>query len=239
MAQARNPRGVGGFQAWGHLCGARSRLYSTTTLLQRNCTNSSHGRAVNTTPSQNDKGEKVRYYHKMVDIAKELSPRRLRKTLASFLKVLMMFISGYMIYKSLAIASNSASPAVVVLSGSMEPAFQRGDILFLWNNEETVKVGDVVVYDIKNRAIPIVHRVLNEHHSPSKQLLLTKGDNNPVNDLGLYEGKNYLNRQSDISNGVVKGYIPSVGYITILMAENPKFKAAFLGGAVLLHLLSD
>ena len=135
----------------------------------------------------------------MVDIAKELSPRRLRKTLASFLKVLMMFISGYMIYKSLAIASNSASPAVVVLSGSMEPAFQRGDIL----------------------------------------LLLTKGDNKPVNDLGLYEGKNYLNRQSDISNGVVKGYIPSVGYITILMAENPKFKAAFLGGAVLLHLLSD
>ena len=29
--------------------------------------------------------------------------------------------------------TNPPSPIVVVLSGSMEPAFQRGDILFLWN----------------------------------------------------------------------------------------------------------
>ena len=46
-------------------------------------------------------------------------------------------------------------------SGSMEPAFQRGDVLFLDNNMDTVEVGDVVVYKIKDRDIPIVHRVLS------------------------------------------------------------------------------
>lgn len=32
---------------------------------------------------------------------------------------------------SLSVVTDSPSPIVVVLSGSMEPAFQRGDLLFL------------------------------------------------------------------------------------------------------------
>jgi len=175
----------------------------------------------------------------MVDVFEQLQPRTLRKTLAQGLRVLMMFISGYMVYRLLGVIANSASPAVVVLSGSMEPAFQRGDILFLWNNDKRASVGDVVVYDTARHAIPIVHRVVNEHHGAAKQLLLTKGDNNVLNDLDLYQGKQYLDRALDISSGIVKGYFPKVGYITILMAESPKFKALFLGGALVLHLLTD
>lgn len=57
----------------------------------------------------------------------------------------------------------------------MEPAFQRGDILFLWNRDHQQKVGDIVVYEIDGKSIPIVHRVLREHHNLEKQLLLTKG----------------------------------------------------------------
>lgn len=33
------------------------------------------------------------------------------------------------------VATNSQSPVVVVLSGSMEPGFYRGDILFLYNRK--------------------------------------------------------------------------------------------------------
>lgn len=36
-------------------------------------------------------------------------------------------------WKGLSVVTDSPSPIVVVLSGSMEPAFQRGDLLFLWN----------------------------------------------------------------------------------------------------------
>lgn len=52
---------------------------------------------------------------------------------------------------------------IVLGSGSMEPAFQRGDILFLNNGDEPLRAGEVVVFKIKDREIPIVHRVMNVH----------------------------------------------------------------------------
>jgi signal peptidase I len=49
-------------------------------------------------------------------------------------------------------------------SGSMEPAFHRGDLLFLTNyKEDPVRVGDIVVFKVEGRDIPIVHRVLKLH----------------------------------------------------------------------------
>lgn len=49
-------------------------------------------------------------------------------------------------------------------SGSMEPAFHRGDILFLTNfQDEPVRVGDIVVFKVEGRDIPIVHRVIKLH----------------------------------------------------------------------------
>ena len=53
--------------------------------------------------------------------------------------------------------TKSESPVVVVLSGSMEPAFQRGDILFLNNDDRPVEAGEIVVFKIEGREIPIVH----------------------------------------------------------------------------------
>ena len=49
-------------------------------------------------------------------------------------------------------------------SGSMEPAFHRGDLLFLTNyQEDPIRVGEIVVFKIEGRDIPIVHRVLRLH----------------------------------------------------------------------------
>ena len=47
---------------------------------------------------------------------------------------------------------------VVVLSGSMEPSMYRGDILVLLKKPD-IEIGDVVVYQIENEKIPIVHRI--------------------------------------------------------------------------------
>lgn len=51
-----------------------------------------------------------------------------------------------MLWKGLSVFSASSSPIVVVLSGSMEPAFQRGDLLFLWNRSPRAEVGEIVVF---------------------------------------------------------------------------------------------
>ena len=45
----------------------------------------------------------------------------------------------------------------------MEPAFQRGDILFLTNKDDPIRAGEIVVFKIKDRDIPIVHRVMKVH----------------------------------------------------------------------------
>mmetsp|Transcript_25756 Transcript_25756/g.12167 ORF Transcript_25756/g.12167 Transcript_25756/m.12167 type:complete len:85 (+) Transcript_25756:3-257(+) len=84
-----------------------------------------------------------------------------------------------MTWKSLMLIMNSEAPIVVVLSGSMEPAYQRGDILFLHLHDHIwpVKAGDVVVYKLEGKDIPIVHRVISTYQDGQLEML-TKGDNN-------------------------------------------------------------
>ena len=163
----------------------------------------------------------------------------LRQQLVQFLALAYSLPGAFMLWKGLSVVANSHSPVVVVLSGSMEPAFQRGDILFLWNRDSRAKVGDIVVYEIKGKPIPIVHRVLREHHNTEKQFLLTKGDNNPVDDLSLYAKKQpYLNQETDLV-GTVKAYLPFIGYVTILITENVYFKYGLLGILGLSSLLGN
>ncbi|KAI7694066.1 hypothetical protein SSS_08573 [Sarcoptes scabiei] len=84
--------------------------------------------------------------------------------LCQFLNFGIIVSSALMIWKGLMVMTGSESPIVVVLSGSMEPAFHRGDLLFLTNHqEEPIRVGDIVVFKIKGRDIPIVHRVITLH----------------------------------------------------------------------------
>jgi signal peptidase I len=67
------------------------------------------------------------------------------------------------------------SQVVVVLSGSMEPGFQRGDILFLNMGSAPIRTGEVVVFNVDGRDIPIVHRVLKVHdRDDGHQDILTK-----------------------------------------------------------------
>lgn len=86
--------------------------------------------------------------------------RNPRQTLSQILNFALVLSTAFMLWKSLSIISDSPSPIVVVLSGSMEPAFQRGDLLFLWNRDKDAQVGEIVVYNVKGKDIPIVHRVV-------------------------------------------------------------------------------
>lgn len=109
----------------------------------------------------------------------------------------MIVCSALMIWKSLMVLTESESPVVVVLSGSMEPAFHRGDILFLHMGYSPFRAGDIVVFKVADRDIPIVHRVIKVHEKPSGVVdILTKGDNNSVDDRGLYAaGQSWINKE--------------------------------------------
>ncbi|CAG8497373.1 13467_t:CDS:2, partial [Ambispora gerdemannii] len=124
------------------------------------------------------------------------------------LNFVMIISSALMVWKGLALYTNSESPIVVVLSGSMEPAFYRGDLLFLGMPDEPVRVGDIVVFKIPGRDVPIVHRVIKLHdeRDTSKQFILTKGDNNQVDDRGLYNpGQLWIHKEDIV--GKVRGCV--------------------------------
>ena len=56
---------------------------------------------------------------------------------------------------------------------------------------------------------------------------LTKGDNNEVDDRGLYkEDQNWLEKKDVV--GRARGFLPYVGMVTIVMNDYPKFKYALL-----------
>uniref|UniRef100_A0A8C6MPW4 Signal peptidase complex catalytic subunit SEC11 n=1 Tax=Mus spicilegus TaxID=10103 RepID=A0A8C6MPW4_MUSSI len=137
----------------------------------------------------------------------------------------MIVSSALMIWKGLMVITGSESPIVVVLSGSMEPAFHRGDLLFLTNRvEDPIRVGEIVVFRIEGREIPIVHRVLKIHEKQDGHIkFLTKGDNNAVDDRGLYkQGQHWLEKKDVV--GRARGFVPYIGIVTILMNDYPKFK---------------
>ena len=71
--------------------------------------------------------------------------------------------------------------------------------------------------------------VFSGNLSKASPKLLTKGDNNVADDTELYaRGQNYLDRKEDII-GSVRGFVPAVGYVTIMLSEHPWLKTVMLG----------
>lgn len=197
----------------------------------------------------------------------DLAGLSVRQMLVQFLNLCLVGSTAFMSWKALSLAVDCESPVVVVLSGSMEPAFQRGDLLFLSNLPSLAKIGDIVVYNIAERKIPIVHRVIKSHvaapgtdahfgrkratssrgvrvnpiaqpEDAPKQYLLTKGDNNDDDDLSLYApGQSYLDRKEDVV-GIAKGFMPYVGMVTLMMNDYPALRYVLLGGMGLTALIS-
>eukprot|EP00924_Labyrinthula_sp_SR-Ha-C_P011308 snap_masked-scaffold_36-processed-gene-0.43-mRNA-1 protein AED:0.03 eAED:0.03 QI:0/-1/0/1/-1/1/1/0/189 len=150
-----------------------------------------------------------------------------------FLNLCMVVSSALMLWKGLGALTNTESPVVVVLTGSMLPGIERGDILALDNNYDTpLRVGEIVVFQIDERDIPIVHRLLwvheKEENSTKGAKYLTKGDNNNVDDRGLYApGQMWLKREEII--GRVRFVCRKMGMITIWMNDYPALKYILLG----------
>ncbi|GKT37205.1 putative multi-domain containing protein [Aduncisulcus paluster] len=165
---------------------------------------------------------------------------RVSKIFLQIIQLALIAASALMVWNTLKVITRTDSPIVVVLSGSMEPGFYRGDLLFLYENDDDIEVGDVVVYNATEREIAIVHRVLDIipandstfslsyqsklewNNDFTENFYLTKGDNNRYFDQPLYGDKDLLSR--DDIKGRIRGYFPYVGYITILLNEKPWVK---------------
>ncbi|KAL5213374.1 hypothetical protein ABZP36_024221 [Zizania latifolia] len=85
---------------------------------------------------------------------------QIRHALTQIISLGMVVASALIIWKGLVVMSGSESPVVLVLSENMEPGFERGDILFLHMSKDPIRTGEIVVFNVDGREIPIVHRVI-------------------------------------------------------------------------------
>ncbi|MCQ2977126.1 MAG: signal peptidase I [archaeon] len=112
----------------------------------------------------------------------------------------------------------------VVVSGSMEPVFYRGDIVVVekanlfgiheFDNNE-VKVGDIVVYNANPKWCdsPVIHRIIDTKNVNGTTLYEIKGDHNNVSDPFYVRSSQITDRV--ITIGDVPLVIPKIGYITL------------------------
>ena len=164
-----------------------------------------------------------------LDALREMSWRQVA---LQVLSLGLIVSSALVLWKGLALLTGSESPVVVVLSGSMEPGFRKGDILFLNKGTAPVETGEIVVFNVDGRDVPIVHRVIQsfERQESTHVDLLTKGDNNPGNDrLGGLYAPGQLWVDFDHVVGRTVGFIPWVGQATIIMNEYPLVKFLLIG----------
>ena len=106
--------------------------------------------------------------------------------------LLVLFMLGIFNYKSIAILSNS-----------MNPTFNKGDVV-IYKNEENILPGDIIVFQYGNQII--VHRLIsiNEYY-------VTKGDANNTVD--------YIKLKKEDIKGVYQFHIKYLGYPSIWLNE--------------------
>ncbi|XP_030954550.1 signal peptidase complex catalytic subunit SEC11A-like [Quercus lobata] len=192
---------------------------------------------LHTHPSEEaKKKKKMEWIREGVDSIKSI---QLRQTLSQAVNLGLILTSALIIWKGLICITGSESPVVVVLSESMEPGFQRGDILFLHMSKDPLRAGEIVVFNVDGRDIPIVHRVIKVHErqDTGEVYILTKGDNNPKDDRVLYaQGQRWVQRYHVMGRAV--GFLPYVGWMTIIMTEKPIIKYIIIGALGLLVITS-
>ena len=99
---------------------------------------------------------------------------------------------------------------IVILSDSMAPYIERGDIALIKKIESSnIKINDIIEYRIDD--VYVIHRVVNIKKTDKGCEYITKGDNNKSVD-----SKVVLPNQI---NGKFIGYVPKMGFPTIWIRE--------------------
>jgi len=130
----------------------------------------------------------------------------------ALLIVLLIFIS-YGIYGALQFALHTEHPVLVVVSGSMVPTLERGDLIVVRGvDPREITVGTIIVFHSPgDYDTLIVHRVYGLEQEGDEIYFRTKGDYNPRPDDWMIPA-NYV-------VGVFIARIPYVGVIVMRLRE--------------------
>ncbi len=86
-------------------------------------------------------------------------------------------------------------------SNSMTPVIKKGDKVTIRKVRYTdVEVKDIIAFYIADRKNIIVHRVVQKINEKKENYLVTKGDNNRVEDPWIVTEKNFLGKIIKVKN---------------------------------------
>jgi signal peptidase len=95
--------------------------------------------------------------------------------LADILEFVVVIAGAWLAYQGLGLALGTQMPMVSVVSTSMVPTLNVGDLILVAAAD--YKVGDIIVFNAPGvRQGPIIHRIIAVNGDGTLQ---TKGDNNP------------------------------------------------------------
>lgn len=99
-----------------------------------------------------------------------------------------------------------------VISGSMEPAYSVGDLLYVKTVDvNTIKIGDPITFILNEDLVVATHRVVRI--DTENQRFYTKGDANEIEDNDPVHFKNVI--------GVPQFSIPKLGYVSNFIQNPP------------------
>ncbi|KAL9663040.1 hypothetical protein QQ045_027877 [Rhodiola kirilowii] len=101
----------------------------------------------------------------MEAIKEKIAKLPIRRTLTQIINLGVLVSTALILWKIWMVFFGTISPLTVVLSGSMEPGFQRGDALLLHMDDSPIRAGDIVVFTVEGHPISIVHRVIKVTNS--------------------------------------------------------------------------
>ena len=120
----------------------------------------------------------------------------------------------------------------VVLSGSMEPTYHVGSLIYVKSVDyKTLQVGDPITYMLSQDTV-VTHRIIEvlvDEEDPSTIRYFTKGDANDVADGTSVHYKNII--------GKPVFSIPCLGYVSAYIQNPPGMYVAISIGAALLLLV--
>lgn len=119
-----------------------------------------------------------------------------------------------------------------VLSGSMEPAYHVGSVIYVKSVDYTeLKSGDVITFMLDESTVA-THRIVEpvpDEEDPTVIRFRTKGDANEVEDARLVHYKNVI--------GTPVFTVPYMGYVANYIQNPPGTYVAICAGALLLLLM--
>lgn len=113
-----------------------------------------------------------------------------------------------------------------VLSGSMEPTYSTGDLIYVKTvkDKSTIQVGDPITFILNENLVVATHRVVEV--DTEKQLFYTKGDANNTVDSAPVHYNNVI--------GVPQFSIPYLGYVADFIQNPPGMYFVLAGGVALI-----